>query len=262
MKFIRGKYPDGSIYASIEYEIKDYSSVNPIINVEQRINSYEDLWFVGCIKNALDNKRYMANLIIPSMWEQQADRRFDEGESFGLKQVCEFINSLNFEKVFVYHPHSDVTAALLNNCEILSPANFFINVLTDINTEPVIISPDAGAFKWVFKIFREQNVEIECGSKVREKNELINVVNRVDFGGKDVLIVDDICVNGGTFINIANIIKDRNIRNLYLAVSHMTVKKPRPELESLFHRIYTTNSKYDSYDLTNVKVLKYNEKIK
>lgn len=262
MKFIRNKYPDGSIYASIDYNTKVEQDRSIRITVNEKINSYEDLWFIRCIKDLLDNMGYKAELIIPSMWEQQADRRFKWDESFGLKLVCDFINSMNFEKVYVYHPHSDVTAALLNNYQQMRSNEFFREVLDDIPqylNALTILSPDAGAFKWVFNIFETQgiaqNLDIECGAKVRDKDKLINVVNRLDFEGKDVLIVDDICVYGGTFIKIANILKNRNIGNLYLAVVHMTVQNPNKDLETLFKTVYTTNSKFDSYELNNLKII-------
>lgn len=253
MKIEKHRYPDGSIYVTIDFKIEDKSPVA----IKQRINSYEDLWYIKCVKNALDDFGVEAYLEIPCMWEQQADRKFKVNESFGLKLVCDFINQMNFKKVLVHHPHSDVTAALLNNCFVISPFSFIHRVLSEMSEDVVVLSPDAGSFKWIFKELEkiDQNIDIECGSKTRNGSVLKNVINRQDFGGKDVLILDDICVYGGTFISIANIIKDRNVGDLYLATFHTTVQNPNKKLETLFKTVYTTNSKFDSYDLNNVKII-------
>ena len=93
--------------------------------------------------------------------------------------------------------------------------------------------------------------EIESASKARKfednKSTLVQKIDRTDFNGKDILIVDDICVYGGTFIGLAKLLKERNIGKLYLAVSHLTVDTPNPELFQYFDKVYTTNSKNQDY---------------
>lgn len=42
-------------------------------------------------------------------------------------------------------------------------------------------------------------------------------------------------------------LKERNCGKLYLAVSHLTVEKPNPDLFVLFDKIFTTNSKFENY---------------
>ena len=104
-------YPDGG-----KYVINDINENY----LTYRINSYEDLFLLKSIKDA---NPHLKEIIIPCMFQQQHDRRFNPNESFELKLVCDFINSCNFEKVKVFHPHSDVTPALLNNCEIIDMIN-------------------------------------------------------------------------------------------------------------------------------------------
>jgi ribose-phosphate pyrophosphokinase len=61
-------------------------------------------------------------------------------------------------------------------------------------------------------------------------------------------------VYGGTFVGLAKLLKTKNVGKLYLAVSHMTVLNPNKELEELYEKVYCTNSKYDEYNLSNIKV--------
>ena len=68
--------------------------------------------------------------------------------------------SQNFEKVTVLDPHSDVLEACINNFKGIDTIDFANRVLKDVlsHSKPkfadhlVLVSPDAGALKKVFKI--------------------------------------------------------------------------------------------------------------
>lgn len=242
MKIIN--YPDGGSYVESENEE----------SITYRINSYKDLFMLKSLKDA--NPK-LKEITIPCMFQQQHDRRFNKNESFELKLVCDFINSCNFEKVKVFHPHSDVTPALLNNVEVIDNHDFILQVLYELHLKksiPILMSSDAGGFKPLMKLCKQLNWQGETYSanKAREKDKLIQVIDRQDFNGKDILIIDDISVFGGTFLGLANLLKEKNCGNLYLAVSHITVEKPNYELFKLFNTVFTTDSKginyYDNHD--------------
>lgn len=275
MKIIN--YPDGG-----KYLINDKNEES----IVYRINSYEDLFLLKSLRNA--NPK-LKEVIIPCMFQQQHDRRFNQNESFELKLVCEFINSCNFEKVKVFHPHSDVTPALLNNCEVIDNNRFILECLwsikrNDENKYPpiledkfdktienlnydsrikdnlILMSTDAGGFKPLIKLCKQLNWQGETysASKARSyengQSKLVQIIDRTDFNGKDILLIDDICVYGGTFIGLAELLKTRNIGKLYLAVSHLTVISPNAHLFNLFDKIFTTNSKGLSYNTLESKL--------
>lgn len=252
MIYKRHRYPDGTIYA----EITDFRL--PVIT--QRINTYEDLFFIKSLKDVCDNNGVKdVQLIIPCMFEQQHDRRFEDNQSFELKLVCDFINSCNFSSVHVFHPHSDSTQMGLNNCHVISNESFIKDVLEDIGSHPILLSTDAGSFKWINKLADKLNnkCEVYSASKSRDlvTSKLTQIIDRQDFGGKDILVLDDLCVYGGTFVGLAKLLKERNVGKLYLAVSHMTVQNPNKELENYYEKVYCTNSKYEEYQLSNINVI-------
>lgn len=240
MNYTINKYPDGGKYISIS---------SPFEEIVYRINSYEDLFLLKSLKDANPS---LKRITIPCMFQQQHDRKFNPNESFELKLVCDFINSCNFEKVTVFHPHSDVTPALLNNCEVIDNSNFIIKVLLKIRglENLVLMSADAGGYKPLIKLagYLEWN-ETFSASKARDPqtHKLTQLIDKQDFEGKDILIVDDICVYGGTFIGLAKMLRERNVGRLYLAVSNITVEQPNPELFKLFDRVFTTNAKDLTY---------------
>lgn len=249
------KYPDGTSYVS---ETKLGEQVF-------RVNTYEQLWQLGQFVDAFNNQWnsntnvvIKPNIIIPNLIDAQADRRFNTGESSGLKLVCKYLNSLeaNFK---IFHPHnSEVVEALMDNVEIIDNTEFIKKVFKEIRTETfsqdtILFSSDAGGFKPLMKLADKLKWQggIYGASKSRKyedgKSKLVQVVDKQDFEGKDILIIDDMCLYGGTFIGLAKMLRERNCGRLYLAVSHMTLPKPAPELFDVFDIIFTTDSKGISY---------------
>lgn len=252
MKIEKIKYPDGSFYTKIDFEGKTEC------NLIFRINSYEDLWQLRQIKDICDHNKIKVDLIIPNLFDAQADRRFNMQESANFKLVCKFINEMKFKSVTVFHPHNqEVTEVLIDDLKIIDNKEFIVEVLSTFYTadnldnykDMILMSTDAGGFKPLMKLCDKLNWtgETFSASKSRQyidgKSKLIQQIDRQDFDGKDILIIDDNCVYGGTFVGLAKMLKERNCGKLYLAVSHITVPNPNPELWSLFDKVFTTNSK-------------------
>lgn len=232
-------YPDGSKYVVVE---------SFVAQVSIAINSYEDLWILRQLKDVYDHNGQNADLVITSLIDAQADRRFESDQPHGLKLVCEFINSMDWLSVSVFHPHNpEVAEALISNVRIISNKNFVQKVLEEEGKDLILMSSDAGGFKPLMKLCKEIDWEGEVYSASKSRDpktgELFQIVDRSDFQGKDILIVDDLCVFGGTFLGLAKKLKDRNVGRLLLAVSHITVDTPREGLSEVFSKVYTTNSK-------------------
>lgn len=257
MKYNIKSYPDNTKYV----QVAEFSS-----NLVFRINSYEDLWLLSQLKDVCDHNKQEINLIIPNLLDAQADRRFNSNESSGLKLVCKFINSLKFKSVSIFHPHNqEVVEALIDGVIILENTEFIKNVFKEIKTETftedtILLSSDAGGFKPLMKLADKLNWrgEVYSASKARKynggKSELTQIIEKTDFEGRDILIIDDICVFGGTFVGLAKMLKERNVGKLYLAVSHITVPNPNPELFELFDCVFTTDSKPQSKN-TKLKII-------
>lgn len=271
------KYPDGTSYVSLDDFNFDLIKYNKILYESTpkyfRINTYEDLWHLNQYVDLLNHHSiFHKNIIITNLIDAQADRRFDDNQSSGLKLVCNFLNKLkaNFT---IYHPHNaEVVESLFDNVTILNNSSFIKKVLNKlhefenttkdkIESNLILLSTDAGGFKPLIKLCDEIGWKGETfsASKSRRvidgKSSLVQMVDRQDFLGKDILIVDDISVYGGTFKGISKLLKERNCGKIYLSVSHMTVQNlGKDPVTNYFDQVYTTNSKFDSYtsdDLIN-----------
>ena len=258
----------------LEYEVKSYPDGSKYVvvkeihqNLKFRLNSYEDLWILGQIHDVVKSAGWSVTVTIPFLIDSQADRRFDINQPHGLKLVCNFLNGLENFNYRIFHPHNaEVVEALLDKVEIVDNSKFIRKVLLEIEGKGmpewllglaenlVLMSSDSGGFKPLMKLADKigWNGETFSASKSRKyeegKSKLIQQLDRQDFEGKDILIVDDICVYGGTFKGLSKMLRERNCGKLYLAVSHMTVQDLGEDpVTNYFDRVFTTNSKFDSY---------------
>lgn len=66
------------------------------------------------ITKHLKNAGFIVSLYMPYIPNARMDRVKNNDEIFTLKYFAEFINSLEFEAVYVRDPHSNVSCALIN----------------------------------------------------------------------------------------------------------------------------------------------------
>ncbi|NMH88979.1 ribose-phosphate diphosphokinase [Flavivirga algicola] len=244
---------------TIDYESFTFSGGEPHIKiltpinegqnvmVTHRVQSFDDF---GLLLLAIDALQRMGikniDVFVPYFPAARQDRVMVSGEPLSVKVYAEILNALNLNSVTVYDPHSEVTPALLNNSKVISNHNFIKEVIEDINEEIILISPDGGALKKIYKLSSALGGidVVECSKSRDVKTGQISdfKVYVDDLKGKPCLIVDDICDGGGTFMGLANELKNKNAGKLYLAVSHGIFSKGLTELSKYFDKIYCTDS--------------------
>ena len=217
------------------------------VTITHRLNSFNDLGQLCLAVDALKRMQVeIADLYIPYFPAARQDRVMIKGEPLSVKVYADIINSLGFKKVIVFDAHSEVTPAVLNNCEVITNHKFIAQVIEEIGKGTILISPDGGALKKIYKVaeFLGGIEVVECSKSRNVKTGKLSgfKVYADDLQGKDCLIVDDICDGGGTFIGLAEELKNKNAGKLYLAVSHGIFSKGFDDLGKSFERIFTTNS--------------------
>ena len=224
----------------------DFDITQPV-TVTHRLTSFNNL---GLLCVAVDALKRMGvktiNLVLPYFPGARQDRVMVPGEPLTVKVYADIINSLVLNKVTVLDPHSEVTPALLNNCEVVTNDTFIAEVIRRIGDDVILISPDGGALKKIYKVseFLGGMAVTECSKSRDVKTGKLSgfKVYTDDLEGANCLIVDDICDGGGTFIGLAQALKAKNVGNLYLAVSHGIFSKGFNVFNDYFTTIFTTNS--------------------
>jgi len=236
------------VFAGGEPHIKIHADLaGSPVKVAHRINSFNDLGLLCIAVDALSRMgAILDTLFIPYFPAARQDRVMVTGEALSVKVYANIINALGFRKVLVLDAHSEVTPALVDNCEVIPNYTFIKEILNRIGKPVVLVSPDGGALKKIYKLSEYLGgvPVVECG-KTRDVStgKLSGFKVYADnLEGAHCLVVDDICDGGGTFIGLAEALKSKGAGLLYLAVSHGIFSKGLDVLTGYYDHIYTTTS--------------------
>lgn len=282
IKYKISKFPDGqqNIVLDTNISTKNYIENKGTVQIKSRLNNFLNLELIAAsVASLRELGAEDIHLYTPYIEGARSDRKFEEGGNNYLKDViAPIINSLNFKTVTCIDPHSDVLEACIkgfrkeDNSELVKWATKetfgVISEKGPNSTYPcILVSPDSGASKKIYKLAEQIGYKgdiITC-SKDRDKDgkltkTVVPIVSRnLTLGSKtikDVIIIDDICDGGATFINIAKVLKSyKEFKGkIYLIVTHSIFSKGTNELLKHFDGIYTTNS-YKEHNIEKVKVL-------
>ncbi len=265
--------------------ISNFDNLTDVI-VTCRLNNMNDVGMLMVATEALRQTGWLSNsfLFIPYFPGARQDRRMIVGEPLTVKIYADIINSLGFDEVNIFDPHSDVAPALVDNSITTTNHKFVQVCLEDITITNGgstldnyvyynLISPDAGSNKKIYKLsqylskvtesyhsqlrltdeglFGGEDKIIKCDKTRDVKTGALSgfEVYSDDLQGRDCIICDDICDGGGTFIGLAKELKKKNAGDLYLIVSHGIFSKGLKELSKYFKQIYTTDSWRSEFSL-------------
>jgi ribose-phosphate pyrophosphokinase len=240
-------------------KIESNFDVNQLVTITHRLNSFNDLGLLCVTVDALRRMDVKTiNLFIPYFPAARQDRVMIPGEPLSVKVYADILNAMNLNKFTIFDAHSEVTPALVNNCEVIPNHKFIAEVLKIIGNNIKLISPDGGALKKIYKVseFLGGIDVVECSKSRDVKTGKLSGFKVYDenLQGMDCLIVDDICDGGGTFIGLAEELKKKNAGKLFLAVSHGIFNKGFEDLKC-FDGIFTTDSFRDfENEVTQIKL--------
>lgn len=214
------------------WEITDIANdihiLSLIINAYKQVDIYIPTLFMSYIPNA------------------RADRVFESGNAFPLEVTANFINSLGFEEVIVTDPHSDVAINLISNVSIKSQESAFFDTVPPHKRDDVILcSPDKGAVMKTYDVADRLNTDVIIASKVRDSSTgkilETSLLNPELVEGRSVIICDDICDGGGTFIPLAEKLKEAGAERVSLYVTHGIFSKGLSKFNGVIDELFVYN---------------------
>ena len=236
----------------IRFNSENFLATTKIEIFERLVNSSKliRLMLVVDALKRLSHGNVSIELVIPYFPYARQDRVCVEGEALGASVIANFINSLGFSKVTIWDAHSDVSPALLNNVVNVSQVDL-LEKCDDLSEslasgEFTLVSPDAGASKKTMKIAEKFSGEPDViqAQKVRnlKTGEILKTEILGDVEGKRILIADDICDGGRTFIELAKVLRSMGAIEVSLFITHGIFSKGLSVFEGLINTIYTTDS--------------------
>lgn len=213
------------------------------------IKSPEDIIDLMLLNDAvlrLGFKLSSKTLVMPYIPFARQDRVMNRGEALSVHVFTDLLNSLEFDKVEVDDPHSDVSAALINNVKINHQHTIVYKELAwKIKHEDLLlVSPDAGAIKKTQKLADTMSLEAPVvGFKKRDTTtgDITGTGVLGDVSGRDVLIVDDICDGGYTFIKLGESLKELGAKRVLLWVTHGIFAKGADVFSCTVDEVYSKN---------------------
>lgn len=227
---------------------------------EATVSGFTDLIEIGMAQELLQ-RHYVGGikLALPYVPYGRQDRATTKKDAFSLRTYCSLLNSLNFDRVTIVDPHSDVTTALINWVRVINQVDI-INLFEAFRQRILqgniyLCSPDAGSNKKTMEVAKyfDHNRFIRA-DKIRDVStgQIKETIVYGDVEGYDVCIVDDICDGGATFIALAKGLKTKGAKKVILYVTHGIFSKGTEHLLSQgIDEIYTTNS-FEQKDGTTV----------
>lgn len=239
-------FPDGTIL------MKQHNTFGPRADIGWTFeNDREFLALIYTVKHLRRNGFSPINLYMPYIPNARMDRVKSDEEVFTLKYFVEVLNDLKLDSVTVLDPHSSVSEALIDNLTVVTPKNYISEVLHKIapfksKDGLLMFYPDEGAMKRYAAMVNRPYVfgikDRDWKTGVIKNLTVMGAVNEIT--GKDVLIIDDICSRGGTFLHSAKKLKELGANDIYLYITHCENTILEGELleGDLIKRVYTTNS--------------------
>lgn len=229
------KFPAGEVHFNVEDPLMAENG----LHITTDLSNSDEIMQLMLMADAFKHRdKYLELLYTPYA---RQDRRTSHGEPFSLRAFAKMINSCGFKRVTVYDPHSDVTAALIDNIYVIKRLELVKKHLSWIGHAPptIIISPDAGAMKTNQEIAQHFQLPHFIATKVRDIKTGEITATQIhapsnDITGKDLIILDDICDGGRTFIELAKVLKRYGPASMHLYTTVSISQEGRDAVKPYF----------------------------
>lgn len=242
-------FPGGEVGVKFD----DLEDVNPKFNyhvnvsvIHQRITAEDQIVILNLI-DALNQKGFTnIHLYMCYLPYARQDRVCSDGESFALKVFLNMLNTVKFNCLYTFDVHNfDAVLNLTFNMKYRYHdynSGYFLISLRDygyLDSDTTIVLPDKGAAKKLDVVKDIHKGKIIIADKTRGNiGQVIHTIPENPSG--KVLVLDDICDGGATFLSLAGLLTAAD--DVTLAVSHGIFSKGLVELLDHYDSIVCYNN--------------------
>lgn len=256
---IRGK----DIY--ILADIGNYSVTYNMFGQKNRMSPDDHFQDIKRLISAIAGKARRIHIIMPLLYQSRQDKR-NSRESLDCAMALQELENLGVENIFTFDAHETrvQNAIPQTGFESLHSTYQIIKAINKVEHEicfdkdtMMVISPDTGAMDRAIYYASVLGLDVGLFYKRRDYKKIIDGRNPIiqheymgaEVEGKDILIVDDMISSGGSVFDIAKELKNKNARNIYVAVSFTFFTNGIEKMDEYYEKgyikkLFSTNLTY------------------
>lgn len=256
---VRGK----DIY--ILADVGNYNCKYEMFGIETHMGPDEHFQDIKRAISAIAGKSRRLTVVMPLLYASRQHKRKGR-ESLDCAMALQELERLGVDNIITFDAHDprvenavSITGFDSLHCtfQIIKALIENEDDLTFEKDKALVISPDTGGMDRAIYYSSLLGIDVGMFYKRRDHTIIVNGKNPIvsheyigaDVAGKDVLIVDDMIASGESIIDLAEQLKKRNARNLYVAVSFSLFTEGIEKFnkcyeEGLIKRLYSTNLTY------------------
>lgn len=200
------------------------------------------------------------NVIMPLLYESRQHKRRGN-ESLDCAIALQELERIGVDNIITFDAHDPSICNAIPRLpfENFYPTHTILEELIekeDIN-DMLVISPDMGAMERARYYADMLGCDVGVFYKRRDLSKVVNGKNPIvehlymgaDVKDKDVIVVDDMIASGGSMIEVAEHLRSKGARNIYLIATFSlftegTEKFVKAHEDGLFNKLYSTNLSY------------------
>jgi len=164
-------------------------------------------------------------LVAPYLCYMRQDKEFHSGESISQKVIGELLANY-FDALVTVDPHLHRVHSLDQvfpdtACVTLTATKPMSIFLADATENPLLIGPDEESEQWVASIAADKGYDYAVAKKKRTGDYSVDVdLPRMNYEGREVVLVDDIASSGQTLVDAATKLKKEKAGSVSVLVTH------------------------------------------
>lgn len=255
---------------------KDLYVLSDIGNYDMSYKMHGRTHYMSPDEHMSDIKRVIAatsdharrvSLFMPLLYESRQHKRKGR-ESLDCALGLQEVENLGIKNFVTFDAHDPNVANAVPRMafENFYPTNMILETMfqKEDMTNLLIISPDLGAMERARFYAEMVGSDVGCFYKRRDLSRVVDGKNPIvehlylgsDVLGKNIIIVDDMIASGGSVLEVAEELKNRGAKNIYICTTFALFTEGTEKFElahqaGIFDKLYSTNVSYIPDEVKN-----------
>mgnify|MGYP000327949976 CR=1 FL=1 len=243
----------------------NYSVTYNLFGYENHLSPDDHFANLKRLIQAVAGKAHRVSVIMPSLYGGRQHRRVSR-ESLDCAYALQQLRTMGVKNIITFDAHDPrvQNSIPLNGFDNFFPTYQFLKALIksvpDLrvdNDHLMIISPDEGAMSRAVYFSNILGVDMGMFYKRRDYSTIVNGKNPIvaheflgdSVEGKDVVVIDDMISSGGSMLDVAKQLKERNAKRVFVCTTYGLFTDGLDKFDEYYEkgwldRVITTNLNY------------------